>query len=300
MENVKLARTVGCTLRGSGHQDLQESELLESWTSLHAPAVLNRAGCEGGSGVCGGVGEGGGDGGCAGGEGGSSEDKGGGGDGDGGGGAGDKWFGGNGSGERGGETADDGGCGDGDIDRGNGGDGGGGCGRGVGGGAENGEGGSEGGGIGGKMGVSTTTERLSLLRPSLAATAEPTESRDRLPVERAFASSTPPSVVTESAALTPEKVLLPTLTLAASSRGVSVIPDEESISTRENVAVPSPSMSFRRPLRPAVDVRTQLGYRLLHAFARASNAACVGGMIVTLKSCSTTTSVAVLPSASPG
>ena len=59
MENVKLALTVGRASLGSGHHDLQESELVESWTSLHVPAVVGRAGGEGG-----GLGGGGGGGEC--------------------------------------------------------------------------------------------------------------------------------------------------------------------------------------------------------------------------------------------
>jgi hypothetical protein len=171
------------------------------------------------------------------------------------------------------------------------GDGGGGVGGGGLGGDEGGEGGSKGGGIGGKIGSSTTTDRLAMLRSSLTATAETTVSGDKPPSESAFASSTPPRVVTESTALIPEKVLSPTLTLAASSCGVSVIPIEELVSKRENVALLLPSTSVRRLRSYCSDVRTQLGYRLLHASARASNAAVVGGMTVILKSCSTTMSV---------
>jgi hypothetical protein len=48
MEKVKLTRIVGRSSRGSGHHDLQESEMVESWTSLHVPAVVGRAGGEGG------------------------------------------------------------------------------------------------------------------------------------------------------------------------------------------------------------------------------------------------------------
>ena len=171
------------------------------------------------------------------------------------------------------------------------GDGGGGFGRGGLGGDEGGEGGSKGGGMGGKIGSSTTTERLAMLRSSLTATAETTVSGDKPPSESAFASSTPPGVVSESTALIPEKVLSPTLTLAASSCGVSVIPIEELVSKRENVALLLPSTSVRRLRSYCSDVRTQLGYRLLHASARASNAAVVGGMTVILKPCSTTMSV---------
>ena len=48
----------------SGHQEYQESEVLESCTSLHVPAVVGRAGGEGGEdGGDGGGGGGGGDGG---------------------------------------------------------------------------------------------------------------------------------------------------------------------------------------------------------------------------------------------
>ena len=57
IENVKEPRTVGRALL-SGHQDFQESEVVESCTSLHVPAVVGRVGGEGGEG-----GEGGGDGG---------------------------------------------------------------------------------------------------------------------------------------------------------------------------------------------------------------------------------------------
>jgi len=65
MEKVKLARTVGRSSLGSGHHDIQESDLVESWASLHVPAVVGRAGGEGG-GLGGDGGGGGGDGGCGG------------------------------------------------------------------------------------------------------------------------------------------------------------------------------------------------------------------------------------------
>ena len=50
MEKVKLARTVGRASRGSGHHDIQESELVKSWASLHVPAFPGTAGGEGGKG----------------------------------------------------------------------------------------------------------------------------------------------------------------------------------------------------------------------------------------------------------
>ena len=54
MEKVKLARTVGRASRGSGHHDIQESELVKSWASLHVPAFPGTAGGEGGKGGGGG------------------------------------------------------------------------------------------------------------------------------------------------------------------------------------------------------------------------------------------------------
>jgi len=129
MEKVKLAQTVGRASLGSGHQNVQESEMAESWTSLHVPAVVGKAGGEGD----GGGGEGGGNG----------DSDGGGGLGDGGDGEGD-----GGGGEAGGEGDGGGGKGGGNGDS----DGGGGEGEGGGGkGGGNGDpdGGSAGGGGGG-------------------------------------------------------------------------------------------------------------------------------------------------------
>ena len=63
IENVKEPRTVGRALL-SGHQDFQELEAVESCTSLHVPAVVGRAGGDGGrDGGDGGGGDGGGNGG---------------------------------------------------------------------------------------------------------------------------------------------------------------------------------------------------------------------------------------------
>ena len=215
----------------------------------------------------GGIGSGGGGGGdCDGGRG-----VGGGGDGGGGGACGSpkgipggsKGDGDSGSGEGGGLGGGSDGDGGGGLDGGGNGDGDGGGGFG---GGEGGEGGNNGGGIGGKIGCCTSTEKAvsSRLRP--ADTVERTCSVDRLPSSRAFASSAPPSLVTDSSTLTLFRVLLVTFTPLASSCGTSVISAVvlPSLSERENVAtVPPPLCSARRRLETSV----QLGEMPWQAFS---------------------------------
>ena len=145
------------------------------------------------------------------------------------------------------------------------GEGGGGEGGGGSGGDGGGDGGSEGGGIGGKMGCCTSTDRAlsSRLRP--ADTDDRTCSVDKLPCSRAFASSAPPSLVTDSSTLTLLRVLLVTFTPLPSSCGMSVISAVvlPSLSERENVATVPPLCSARRRLETSV----QLGQMSWQAFS---------------------------------
>ena len=117
-------------------------------------------------------------------------------------------------------------------------------------------GGADGGGIGGKMGCCTSTDRAlsSRLRP--ADTDERTCSVDKLPCSRAFASSAPPSLVTDSSTLTLLRVLLVTFTPLPSSCGMSVISAVvlPSLSERENVATVPPLCSARRRLETSVQL----------------------------------------------
>ena len=133
------------------------------------------------------------------------------------------------------------------------------------GGGEGGEGGNKGGGIGGKMGCCTSTDRAlsSRLRP--ADTDDRTCSVDKLPCSRAFASSAPPSLVTDSSTLTLLRVLLVTFTPLPSSCGMSVISAVvlPSLSERENVATVPPLCSARRRLETSV----QLGQMSWQAFS---------------------------------
>ena len=248
-----------------------------TWLASVSCNVFNEGGCggvlnmggggasggdEGGSGECGGCGgDGGGDFGDGGGgdEGGGDEGRGG--DGEGGGG--------------------EGGGGEGEADGGDGvgGEGGGGLGAGWLGGGEGGIGGSEGGGIGGKMGWDTSTDKASVGRLRSVETAARTSSADRLPLTKVFASSTPPTAVTESTSATPWKATPVTDTPAPSRSGISAV-KLPLVSERASTAVPVPpeSCNARRSLGPECSAQSgELAWHASRSFAASRLASASGG-----------------------
>jgi hypothetical protein len=93
------------------------------------------------------------------------------------------------------------------------------------------------------MGCCTSTDKVLLsarLRP--ADTASITSSFDKLPLSRELASSTPPCWVSESFMSTLHRVVLLTLTLLASSCGISATSSVRlpSLKERVNTAAPEP------------------------------------------------------------
>ena len=230
------------------------------WASVSCD-VLNEDGCgnmggggasggdEGGSGECGG---------CGGDDGSGLEGLGDGGGGDEGGGGGE--------GEAGGGD-------------GVGGEGGGGLGAGWLGGGEGGIGGSEGGGIGGKMGWDTSTDKASVGRLRSVETAARTSSADRLPLTKVFASSTPPTAVTESTSATPWKATPVTDTPAPSRSGISAV-KLPLVSERASTAVPVPpeSCNARRSLGPECSAQSgELAWHASRSFAASRLASASGG-----------------------
>ena len=252
-----------------------------TWLASVSCNVLNEGGCGGGVLNMGGGGVSGGD------EGGSGECGGCGGDGGGGleglgdGGGGDEGGGDEGRGGDGEGGGGEGGGGEDEADGGDGvgGEGGGGLGAGWLGGGEGGIGGSEGGGIGGKMGWDTSTDKASVGRLRSVETAARTSSADRLPLTKVFASSTPPTAVTESTSATPWKATPVTDTPAPSRSGISAV-RLPLVSERASTAVPVPpeSCNARRSLGPECSAQSgELAWHASRSFAASRLASASGG-----------------------
>ena len=120
------------------------------------------------------------------------------------------------------------------------------------------------------MGFCTSTDRALSSRLRLAEIVETTCSVDKLPSSSALASTSPPSLVTESTTPMPFKLMLTTSTPPLLSCGISAILSARlpPLSGRESTAVRVlPPCNARRSARRRLDTSVQLEETTWQAFS---------------------------------